>query len=168
MSYSVNKSLSAEENLYSLIQYTWPDVADLLTTDHIAVEGGIDIDGVTNRRKVVITGISDEVVGTKEATYEVNDLTIFNHDFAEVESAADAKAAVLAAVSTLTCLEEEIDVSDAVEVDGQYRVDIAAVPGAITVAGSKLLWVPKVFEPMDLATDLEGDVLDGFEQIHPT
>lgn len=166
MSLQVNKELSAQENLTLLVQHTWEDAAEFLTEDHVTIEGGIPVDGSTSRLGVTITGISEEVIGVKNATYECTDLTNHSFSFDEVDDAAAAAAAVTAYIAdNLACLPEEVEVSAAQLVDGQFRVDVSAVEGAITCAGSKVVWVPQAFQPLDLATDLEGDQLDGFEQI---
>lgn len=165
MSLPVNKELSAQENLKLLVQHTWGDAAEFLTEDHVTIVGGVAVDGSTSRLSVTVTGISEEVTGVKTATYECTDLTNHPFSFDEVDDAAAATAAVTAYIANnLPCLPEEVEVTNAQLVDDQFRVDVSAVSGAITCAGSKTILVPQVFQPLDLST-MVGEQLDGFEQL---
>lgn len=165
MTIPVNKELSGQANLVALVHHTWPDLVDVLTADNVEIVGGIAIVGSTNTLGLTITAISDQVVGEKEVTYDVTDLGAQTYNVVDADDAAAAKAQVEAIVADFACLPSEITVSDATEVDGQYRVDVTAAAGAVTCAGTKLVWVPITFVPLDLETDLPETELDGFEQI---
>lgn len=164
MAIPVNKELSGQANLVALVHHTWPDLVDVLTDDNVEIVGGIAVDGSTNTLALTVTAISDQVVGEKEVTYNVTDLGAQTYSVVDADDAAAAKAQVEAIVAEFPCLPSEVTVGDATEADGQYRVDVAAAVGAVTCAGTKIVWVPITFVPLNLETDLPDTELDGFEQ----
>lgn len=139
MTYKVNKSISAKENLYALIQYTWPDHAGVLNEDNVSVSvGPSSAPGVLS---VTLSPSESaiEVIGVKTVTYNVVDLTLIDtSDF--ISDPENLLGGVDAYIKTLPCAPSEITVS-AINEDEEngWSIGLSAIANALTVKGSVTL-----------------------------
>lgn len=164
MAFKVDQTLTGQENLFALVQATWPAHAAVLTPENVTVEGGVDVASPTSLG-VVVTGISASVINSKTATYTVTNLDAA-YDIPDVDSAEEAKLLVEAFVEeNFACLLSEVVVSEAVEEDGEFVVTISATDGAVTCQGTGTARVALAVHPLNLETDLVEDQLDGFSQV---
>lgn len=163
MSLKVNSELSALENVYALLKHSAVANKELVTDEHISVSTPTLKAG---KMKITITGISDAVTGTKDVSYTATDLAAVISDVT-VDESGEAATLVAQQVAALPCLSSEVVVGDLVDNDGVLSISVAAVAGAYTVYGQKVVTVtvnvPEP-EPEAVGDIIEGDELDGFDQ----
>lgn len=168
MALRVDKKLSALENMFKLVQHTWPEETDALSVDHVEISGAGAADDGTGRLQVTLTGISDGVVGSKTVFYTATDLATTGLEGLAVDAIEEAPALVEAMVAELPCLASEIEIGEAQEVEENlFRIPVVAVTDSYTVYGQTEVEVAINQYPLNLGEDLEGDELDGFGQVVP-
>lgn len=165
MTLRVNKELTGLENLYKLVQHTWPEQADVLVPENVEVQNLADADNGTHLQ-VDLVGVSEGVVGTKTVTYVAANLESALEDVA-ADTVEDAVLQVEAQIAELPCLTSEIEVDEPLQTEDGFTLRVDSVEGAYTVFGSKDIVITINEYPFNLETDLEGTELDGFGQVVP-
>lgn len=98
MTIAIDKNLSGRENVYALIQHTWPAYADVLTEENVTITRGA-VDEETGTISLTITANSELVTGVKEVTYKVTNLNSIYFSSPDVTSAVEVESLIAAFIA---------------------------------------------------------------------